>query len=739
MKSVNQYGRAYVDWVLLLGRVRAAIFGLAVLAISAILIQMFLTLIFTGQIYLDDILRSIAFGLVSAPFVIYFFNLLVEKLERSRLRVQQSLEELSALREKDIRLNIDLEQKADFLRSFFDASPDLIFYRDDSGRFLGSNRAMELLTGKTEAELLNQTPYDVYPADSAKLIMDTDRDTFVSNTGVTYEQWLRYPNGKLACFEIRKVPYFDRVQNRHCILGFGRDVTERKRYQEVIEKNSRDKSTLMATISHELRTPLNGIIGLSRILLDEPLSAQQREYLKTINISAVSLGHIFSDIIDLEKIDSRRIELFRQSVEFSQILSDISNMALLMANQKKIHFRIEYQHLPDFISIDNARLSQILWNLLSNAVKFTPPNGEILLKVEQKDADHFNFILQDSGIGIPKKEQRKIFAMFYQVSDQEGKKAVGSGIGLAISKRIAKLMGGDLTVESEFGKGATFTLTVQAEVISAQQPVEIQHHSLKVLLVEDIEVNVVVARAMLEKFGCEVEVAMTGEEAFRKFAEQSYDLLLLDIQLPDMTGFEIAQRLREAYEQGKIDYLPMLIALTANIMQTKQEYQQQGMDDVLRKPLSLEALAHCLNQHFGEIFETQAKVNLSNSVPYQAHLPFDCKHLLELIELMGREAVLANLALFKRLMPDYLNALEVHYKRWLEGEDLQRKAVAETAHKIKGALASVGLHQLQQIAQFAQEDNGEAWQQGIAVWISQLQQQWQTDLTLAEQWIQQQK
>lgn len=739
MKSVNQYGRAYVDWVLRLGRVRAAIFGLAVLAISAILIQMFLTLIFTGQIYLDDILRSIAFGLVSAPFVIYFFNLLVEKLERSRLRVQQSLEELSALREKDIRLNIDLEQKADFLRSFFDASPDLIFYRDDSGRFLGSNRAMELLTGKTEAELLNQTPYDVYPADSAKLIMDTDRDTFVSNTGVTYEQWLRYPNGKLACFEIRKVPYFDRVQNRHCILGFGRDVTERKRYQEVIEKNSRDKSTLMATISHELRTPLNGIIGLSRILLDEPLSAQQREYLKTINISAVSLGHIFSDIIDLEKIDSRRIELFRQSVEFSQILSDISNMALLMANQKKIHFRIEYQHLPDFISIDNARLSQILWNLLSNAVKFTPPNGEILLKVEQKDADHFNFILQDSGIGIPKKEQRKIFAMFYQVSDQEGKKAVGSGIGLAISKRIAKLMGGDLTVESELGKGATFTLTVQAEVISAQQPVEIQHHSLKVLLVEDIEVNVVVARAMLEKFGCEVEVAMTGEEAFRKFAEQSYDLLLLDIQLPDMTGFEIAQRLREAYEQGKIDYLPMLIALTANIMQTKQEYQQQGMDDVLRKPLSLESLAHCLNQHFGEIFETQAKVNLSNSVPYQAHLPFDCKHLLELIELMGREAVLANLALFKRLMPDYLNALEVHYKRWLEGEDLQRKAVAETAHKIKGALASVGLHQLQQIAQFAQEDNGEAWQQGIAVWISQLQQQWQTDLTLAEQWIQQQK
>lgn len=735
MKSVKQYSQNYVNWVLRLGKVRSAMWGFLFISIFAIVLQSLLSLIFTGSVPASDIIRSVALGLCSAPFVIYFFNLIVEKLERSRIRLQNSLADLSELREIDARLNVELEQQAEFLRSFFDASPDLVFYRDGEGRYLGCNHAMEILTGKSKKEIINCTPQELFSEENAKLMIDTDRDTLKSNTILTYEQWIRYPNDKLACFEIRKVPYYDRVTDRHCIMGFGRDITERKRYQEVIEKNSRDKTRLMATISHELRTPLNGIIGLSRILLEGKLSHQQREYLKTINISAVSLGHIFSDIIDLEKIDSRRIELFRTEVEFSQLISNISHFANLMAEQKKLKFHIECdENLPEFILVDNARLSQILWNLVSNAVKFTPAGGSVFLKVVRDEHDRFSFILRDTGIGIAKHEHRKIFAMFYQAESATTNKAQGSGIGLAISKRIARLMGGDLTVESDLGQGSTFTLTIQANVVNSKKDVKISSHGLKVLLVEDIEVNVIVARAMLDKFGCEVDVAMTGEEAYQKFAQHSYDLLLLDIQLPDTTGFEIAQTLRQRYENGEVDYLPLLVALTANIMQTKAEYQQRGMDDVLRKPLSIEALSECLNSYFDEgILEN----SLENRPLVESHNePFDCRLLGELVDVMGKEGVLANFKLFSKLMPDYLNNLTHALNGWKAGGEAHlRKQTADEAHKIKGALASVGLSKLQQIAQLAQNDNGIEWEQGIADWTAQISEHWRDQLQAATEWV----
>ncbi len=742
MKSIKQYGQDYVNWVLRLGRGYAAALGFVILAALAIVVQILLSLLFTGRIDALDLVRSIIFGLITAPFVIYFFNALVDKLARSRLHLEQSLKDISRLREQDARLNVELEQQTLFLRSFFDASPDLIFYRNEQGQFLHCNRAMELLTGKTEAELVQLTVYDIYPPETAKIVAQSDKDTFNSNTAVIYEKWLRYPNNKLACFEILKVPYYDRVRNQHCIMGFGRDITERKRYQDVIEKNSRDKSTLMATISHELRTPLNGIIGLSQILLEGNLAEQQKEYLKTINISAISLGHIFSDIIDLEKIDSRRIELFRTNVEFFRLINDISHFANLMAEKKQIQFQIDYaDDLPQFISVDNARLSQILWNLVNNAVKFTPEKGSITLKVKRLDHDHFSFSLTDSGIGIAKEEQRKIFAMFYQVANPHGKKAPGSGIGLAISKRIAKLMGGDLTVESAPNCGSTFTLTIQAELAQASKPLPIIRHALRVLLVEDIDVNVVVAKAMLEKFGCQVDVAMTGKAAFALFEQHSYDLVLLDIQLPDTTGTEMAQQWRARYEQGELAYLPLLVALTANIIHTKDDYQQQGMDDVLRKPLSLAALAECLNEHFGdEISRTdemlQKNADFSPAVePETASVCFDEALVQELIGLMGKALVQQNLQLFSQLMPEYMQQLEQAYQQWLDKPALTaQREVAKQAHKIKGALAAVGLSRLQQFAQAAQDDTDPTWAAQIAGWIRALH-AWKDDAEALRAWI----
>ena len=603
----------YVNWVIRLGKTKSALLGFFVLCSFAILIQIFLDYIFLGEILVKDIFRSVLFGLISAPFVIYFFNVIVEKLEKSRVKLEQIIYELGLLREQDFILTKQLE------------------------------------------------------------------------------------------------------------------------------KNSQDKTKLMATISHELRTPLNGIIGLSRILLEGELASKQREYLKTINISAVSLGHIFSDIIDLEKIDSKRIELFNNPVEFSQIINDINHFAQLMAGKKSLNFQLTYEpNLPHYIQVDNARLSQIIWNLLSNAVKFTPAGGNIRLNIKANAANEFCFSVNDNGIGIAKEEQSKIFNMFYQSEHSDGNKAQGSGIGLAVSKHIAQLMGGDLTVESELGEGSTFILTIKAEPVEAQQEISVQNLGLKVLLVEDVEVNVIVAKAMLEKFGCEIDVAMSGAEAYHKFEQASYDLILLDIQLPDTTGTAIAQELRRRYENEEIDYLPLMIALTANIMQTKDEYQALAMDDVLRKPLSLEALANCLNQYFAEeLLQKNKEITpLAIAKPVQDEVILNNQIINELLELLGKKGFENNLNLFEQLMPQYLAELDQFYLNWQNAKNPEsRKNITECAHKIKGALASLGLNRLQNIAQLAQTDNGEVWEENIPNWISEIKQHWQNDLNSLKAFI----
>ncbi|MDE5191009.1 aerobic respiration two-component sensor histidine kinase ArcB [Citrobacter freundii] len=545
----------------------------------------------------------------------------MEQLEESRQRLSRLVQKLEEMRERDLKLNvqlkdniaqlnqeiverekaeaerqetfeqlkveikereeaqIQLEQQSSFLRSFLDASPDLVFYRNEDKEFSGCNRAMELLTGKSEKQLVNLKPADVYSPEAAEKVIETDEKVFRHNVSLTYEQWLDYPDGRKACFEIRKVPYYDRVGKRHGLMGFGRDITERKRYQDALERASRDKTTFISTISHELRTPLNGIVGLSRILLDTDLTAEQEKYLKTIHVSAVTLGNIFNDIIDMDKMERRKVQLDNQPVDFTSFMADLENLSGLQAQQKGLRFVLEPTlPLPHKVITDGTRLRQILWNLISNAVKFTQ-QGQVTVRARYDQGDMLHFEVEDSGIGIPQDEQDKIFAMYYQVKDSNGgKPATGTGIGLAVSKRLAKNMGGDITVSSQAGKGSIFTLTVHApavaeEIEDAFEDDDMPLPALNVLLVEDIELNVIVARSVLEKLGNSVDVAMTGKAALEMFTPGEYDLVLLDIQLPDMTGLDISRELTQKYAR---EDLPPLVALTANVLKDKKRVFGRG-------------------------------------------------------------------------------------------------------------------------------------------------------------------
>ncbi|WP_312467544.1 aerobic respiration two-component sensor histidine kinase ArcB [Pseudescherichia sp.] len=773
MKQIRLLAQYYVDLMMKLGLVRFSMLLALALVVLAIVVQMAVTMVLHGRVESIDVIRSIFFGLLITPWAVYFLSVVVEQLEESRQRLSRLVEKLEEMRERDLKLNvqlkdnistlnkvlndraiaeaerqatfeqlkvemkereqtqIQLEQQSSFLRSFLDASPDLVFYRNEDKEFSGCNRAMELLTGKSEKQLVNLKPDDVYSPEAAEKVNETDEKVFRHNVSLTYEQWLEYPDGRKACFEIRKVPYYDRVGKRHGLMGFGRDITERKRYQDALERASRDKTTFISTISHELRTPLNGIVGLSRILLDTELSEEQEKYLKTIHVSAVTLGNIFNDIIDMDKMERHKVQLDNQPVDFTSFRADLETLSGLQAQQKGLSFVVEPTlPLPHKVITDGTRLRQILWNLISNAVKFTQ-QGQVTVRIRYDDNEMLRFEVEDSGIGIPPAEQDKIFAMYYQVKDKHGgKPATGTGIGLAVSRRLAKSMGGDITVTSEQGKGSRFVLTVHAPAVAEEvedgfEDDEMPLPALNVLLVEDIELNVIVARSVLEKLGCSVDVAMTGTDALAMFTPGEYDLLLLDIQLPDMTGLDISRQLTQNYAR---EDLPPLVALTANVLKDKKEYLDAGMDEVLSKPLAVPALTAMIKK-FWDTCEDEEESTVDAVDNDKAQTLLDIPMLEQYLEIIGPKVIVDGIAMFEKMMPGYIAILESN----LTARD--QKGIAEEGHKIKGAAGSIGLLRLQQLGKQIQSSDLPAWWDNVGEWIEEMKLAWQDDIAVLKAWV----
>lgn len=772
MKKIRVLAQYYVDLMVKLGLVRFSILLALALVLLAMVVQLAVTMLLRGQVDSIDVVRSVFFGLLITPWAVYFLSVVVEQLEESRQRLSKLVNKLEEMRHRDLQLNqqlkdnitqlnqeiadrvkaeearlqvldtlqheidqrelaqVELEQQSALLRSFLDSSPDLVYYRNENGEFSGCNRAMELLTGKSEKQLIGLTPRDVYDEDIAQKVIETDEKVFRHNVSLTYEQWLVYPDGRKACFELRKVLFYDRVGKRHGLMGFGRDITERKRYQDALENASRDKTTFISTISHELRTPLNGIVGLSRILLDTELNDEQLKYLKTIHVSAITFGNIFNDIIEMDKLERRKVQLDNQEIDFTGFLTDLENLSGLLVQPKGLNFTLTQEAgLPHKIMADGTRLRQILWNLIGNAVKFTQQGG-VSVRVWREPSDKLFFEVRDTGIGIPRDEQDKIFAMYYQVKDRNGgKPATGTGIGLAVSKRLAQAMGGDIVVSSVAGEGACFTLSIRAPLVAEalsepQDDEEMPLPALHILLVEDIELNVIVARSVLEKMGNSVEVAMSGAEALSMFDPQEYDLVLLDIQLPDMTGLDIARTLCQRYGKAA---LPPLVALTANVLKDKKEYLDAGMDDVLSKPLAVPALTAVIRRFWDS--EPEAKSTAAGVTAHDSGELLDTEMLQQYLDLVGPQLIDQSLAVFEKMMPGYLSVLESN----MTARD--QKGITEEGHKIKGAAGSVGLRHLQQLAQQIQTPTLPAWWDNVQEWIEELKQEWRHDVDVLRDWV----
>ena len=568
--------------------------------------------------------RSSVSGTDEVGILAAAFNSMISRIQNWHSELEEQVKrrtsELQAEVEERNRAQDALKKSEEMLRDFLVRANDLIQMVDSDGKFLFTNRAWRDTLGYSEEDVKELTLFDVIHPESVSHCKDVFSRVLSGEPVSNVEAVFVTKDGRTIVVE----------GNINCRLDDGRplntraifrDITERRRAEKELqkalatskhlraeaEKANRAKSEFLANTSHEIRTPMNAILGVIELLLDTELTDQQRKNIQILKFSAESLLALLNDILDFSKIEAGKLELEETDFSLRAGLDAASTLLRTGAREKDLEFSCHISdEVPDALRGDSTRLLQILLNLGNNAIKFTE-KGEVSIRVDvaerSGDSVAVHFSVSDTGIGIPQDQLASVFDRFSQADSSTTRRYGGTGLGLAICSQLCKAIGGEIRGESQVHQGSTFHVTIPFRLGETEEgtqhsmpqplPETIDLTGVRVLLAEDDAVSRAVVVQMLKKLGCDVVTASNGRETVDLFDTQPFDVILMDLQMPEIDGYEATRLIRRKEKTGRI----AIIAQTAHAMvEERERCLKGGMDGHIPKPIKKSQLVQALRK-----------------------------------------------------------------------------------------------------------------------------------------------
>ncbi len=508
-----------------------------------------------------------------------------------------------------------LSREGEFLRALMDNIPDTIYFKDKQSRFTLINKAKAREIGLVSPdEAIGKTDFDFFDKEQAEQAFQDEQKIFATGIPLINKvEKLKHQDGEPYWVSATKIAIKDELNRITGLVGISRNITyniqvnkKLREAKEKAEESDKLKTAFLANMSHEIRTPMNGIIGFSNLLKDPDISTEDRdEYISQINSCSNTLLNLIDDIIDISKIEAGQLRIMESETPVIHILKDLySSFSKIKEQENKfdIDFNLKLpENIEEFTLItDPNRLKQILTNLLGNAFKFTG-KGKIEFGLMPDITKTVVFYVKDTGIGIPEDKKDVIFDRFAQVFDPGFKGQKGTGLGLAICSNLAKLLGGSIRVESQYGKGSAFFLELPYNPGSKGKMVTVKNklkpsfswEGKQLLIVEDERINQIYLREILKKTGASISWASNGKEAIEMHSSmQDIDMILMDLKMPEIDGYQATRRIREK------DSSVIIIAQTAYAMQDEREKCiQHGCNDYVSKPIQKDQLLELMNKY----------------------------------------------------------------------------------------------------------------------------------------------